>query len=117
MTHIAAFVAPVLTEKKDAYLAIAERMSSFFKENGALRVVECWGAEIPEGKLTSFPQSVQKKDTETIVLSWIEWPSKDMADAAWAKMDQDKELMEVLYTAPMDSQRMFWGSFETMLDV
>ena len=76
MTHIAAFVAPVLTEKKDAYLAIAERMSSFFKENGALRVVECWGADIPEGKLTSFPQSVQKKDTETIVLSWIEWPSK-----------------------------------------
>lgn len=43
-----------------------------FKEHGALRFVECWGEEVPDGKLTSFPMAVPKRPDETVVFSWIE---------------------------------------------
>jgi uncharacterized protein YbaA (DUF1428 family) len=49
----------------------AEAAAAVFKENGALAVVECWGDDVPEGKLTSFPMAVQRKDDESVVISWI----------------------------------------------
>jgi hypothetical protein len=36
----------------------AEAAARVFKEYGAQRVVGCWGDEVPEGKLTSFPMAV-----------------------------------------------------------
>ncbi len=48
----------------------------------ATKVVECWGDDVPDGEVTSFPKAVQKKDDETICLSWIVWPSKEARDAS-----------------------------------
>lgn len=36
-------------------------MSKRFKGWGALKVVECWGDDVPEGKVTSFPMAVTCK--------------------------------------------------------
>ncbi len=33
--------------------------AAIFKEFGATQVMECWGDDVPEGKLTSFPLAVQ----------------------------------------------------------
>ena len=60
-----------------------------FKEHGALRVVECWGDDVPEGKLTSFPMAVKRKDDETVVFSWITWPSREARDEGMKKMMAD----------------------------
>ena len=49
-----------------------------FKEHGALKFVECWGDDVPDGRLTSFPMAVKRKDDETVVFSWIVWPSRDL---------------------------------------
>ena len=51
-----------------------------FREYGALSVAECWGDDVPEGKLTSFPLAVKRKDDETVVFSWVTWPSREVRD-------------------------------------
>ncbi len=59
-----------------------------FHELGALKLVACWGDDVPEDKLTSFPVTVQCQPDETVVLSWIAWPSKSVRGAglrrSWA---------------------------------
>ena len=57
MTYIDGFVAAVPNANRDTYKQHAEDAAKVFKEYGALQVVECWGDEVPEGKLTSFPMA------------------------------------------------------------
>jgi uncharacterized protein YbaA (DUF1428 family) len=77
MSYIDGFVAAVPQENKQAYLDHASEARSLFKDHGATRMVEKWGDDVPEGKVTDFHRSVQKKDGEAVLFSWIEWPSKD----------------------------------------
>jgi uncharacterized protein YbaA (DUF1428 family) len=51
--------------------------------------VECWGDDVPEGKLTSFPMAVKLEPGETVVFSWIVWPSREARDAGNAKVMAD----------------------------
>ena len=80
MNYVDGFVLAVPDENKDAYRNEALKAAAVFKVHGALAVVECWGDDVPEGKLTSFPMAVQCKPGETVVFSWIVWPSKDARD-------------------------------------
>ena len=86
-----------------------------FKECGALTVVECWGDDVPEGKLTSFPLAVQRKDGETVVFSWITWSSRSARDQGMKKAMEDPRLtgMEM----PFDGKRMIYGGFEMLFSV
>jgi uncharacterized protein YbaA (DUF1428 family) len=59
----------VLTANRETYRKHAEITAAVFKQFGALSVVECWGDDVPEGKLTSFPLAVQRKEKETVVFS------------------------------------------------
>ncbi len=59
MNYIDGFVTPVLTENKEKYLAHVKVVVPMFKEYGALKVVECWGDDVTDGKLTSFPMAVK----------------------------------------------------------
>jgi len=81
MTYIDGFVAAVPTANRAVYKKHAEDAAVVFKEHGALKMVECWGDDVPEGKLTSFPMAVKRKDNETVVFSWIVWPSRQVRDA------------------------------------
>lgn len=117
MNYIDGFVTPVLAGKKDDYLAHAKFVAAIFKEYGALRVVECWGDDVPEGKLTSFPIAVQRVDTEVVVFSWIEWPSKDVRDAGWQKVMADPRMAAFEQDMPFDGKRLIYGGFQMVLDV
>lgn len=55
MTYVDGFVAAVPTKNKEVYRAHAKKAAAVFKEHGALKLVECWGDDVPEGKITSFP--------------------------------------------------------------
>lgn len=52
--YVDGFVLPVPHGKKDAYFALAETAGAKFEQYGALRVVEAWGDDIPDGKVTDF---------------------------------------------------------------
>jgi uncharacterized protein YbaA (DUF1428 family) len=58
MTYVDGFVAAVPTANREQYRAHAEEGAKVFKKHGALRVVECWGDDVPDGQVTSFPLAV-----------------------------------------------------------
>lgn len=118
MAYVQGFVIPVPTRNKDAYRDLAEKAWPAFRKHGALRQVECWGDDVPAGELTSFPRSVKLKDDETVVFSWIEWPSKEVCEtgAKAAMEDLDKLFGMTAADAPFDGKRMFWGGFQPVFD-
>lgn len=114
MNYVDGFVVAVPTANRDAYRRQAEAAAAVFKGNGALAVVECWGDDVPEGKLTSFPIAVQRKEDETVVFSWITWPSRAVRDEGMKKSMADPRLQSD--TMPFDGKRLIYGGFEVIVE-
>jgi len=110
------FVVPVPAGKRDAYREMAAKAAAVFKEYGAVRVVEAWGDDVPDGKVTDFRRAVKAEEGETVVYSWIEWPSKAVRDEAWAKVMADPRMQPDHENMPFDGKRMFWGGFAPLID-
>ena len=114
MTYVDGFVVPVPPGKKEVYREIAALAATIFKEHGAIRVVECWGDDVPDGKVTDFKRAVDAQAGETVVFSWIEWPSKAARDEGSKKVMSDPRLK--MDDMPFDGKRMIYGGFAVMLD-
>ena len=102
MTYVDGFVVAVPTTDRESYRTFAELAAAVFKENGALRVVECWGDDVPEGKLTSFPMAVKRKDDETVVFSWVLWPSRQVRDKGMEAVMADPRVQPDMNPMPFD---------------
>ncbi|WP_273859096.1 DUF1428 domain-containing protein [Photobacterium sp. GSS17] len=113
--YIDGFVAAVPTANKAAYTAYARQAVALFKKHGAIRLVECWGDDVPPGEITSFPLAVQCQDDETVVFSWIVWPSKAVRDAGMAKVMADPDI-QAMDPMPFDGKRLIYGGFEIIVD-
>lgn len=116
MNYVDGFVAAVPTANRDKFLRHAQEAAAALKEHGALQVVECWGNDVPEGKVTSFPMAVQRKDDETVIFSWIVWPSKAVRDAGMEKAMADPRLKPETNPMPFDGKRVIFGGFEMILN-
>jgi len=115
MTYLDGAIYAVPTNRKEEYREHSQHIAKLFKEYGALKVVDCWGVDVPEGELTSMPMAVQLAEGETVVIGWIRWPSQEVANAAWAKMETDPRMAE-LAEMPFDGKRMIMGGFDVMLE-
>ncbi|MFY0129815.1 DUF1428 domain-containing protein [Klebsiella aerogenes] len=116
MKYVDGFVVAVPAENKEAYRELAAKSAPLFKEFGATRVVECWSDDVPEGKLTDLRMSVKAQADEEVVFSWIEYPSKEIRDAANAKMMSDPRIKALSDSLPFDGKRMIFGGFAPILD-
>ncbi len=112
MTYVDGFVAAAPTASKAKYIEHIKIAGIVFKEHGALRVVDCWGEDVPDGKLTSFPLAVKKEPNETVVFGWIEWPSRAARDAGFGKAMADTRLSSL--AMPFDGKRMIFGGFDVL---
>jgi len=115
MSYIDGCVIAVPTANRDAYLEHARSTDALFKEHGAIQIVEGWGTDVPDGKVTDFKKAVQAASDETVVFSWVLWPDKATRDAAWGKLMDDERMKNI--AMPYDGKRMIYGGFEAILEV
>ena len=115
MPYIDGFVTAVPTARKDDYIAFARETWPLFREYGATGLRECWGDDVPDGEVTSFPMAVRKREDETVVFSWLEWPDKATRDAWVAAMQTDPRWSEMFDgKMPFDGKRMIYGGFNVV---
>ncbi|MEQ8709941.1 MAG: DUF1428 domain-containing protein [Rhodospirillales bacterium] len=117
MTYVNGFVAAVPTANRDIYREHSEAAAVVFKDHGALKLVECWGDEVPDGEVTSFPMAVKCQSDETVCFSWVVWPSKEASKAGWEKIMADPRMSPENNPMPFDGQRMIYGGFEMIVDL
>ena len=116
MTYVDGFVAAVPDENKELYVKHAKNAAIAFKEHGALKLVECWGDDVPKGEVTSFPMAVNCQPNETVVFSWIIWPSKEVRNEGMEQAMNDPRLNLDTNPMPFDGMRMIYGGFEMIVD-
>ncbi|HAT31323.1 MAG TPA: DUF1428 domain-containing protein [Janthinobacterium sp.] len=119
MAYVDGFVVPLPKKNIDAYRQVAKRYGSIWREHGALKYCECIGDDVKPGKLTSFPQSVDLKDDETVVFSWITYESRAHRDSVNEKVMNDPRMADMMKpeNLPFDGKRMIYGGFEVMLEL
>ncbi len=116
MSYVDGFVAAVPTANKEAFIRHASDAAVVFREYGVLQVVECWGDDVPEGKQTSFSMAVKCQEDETVVFSWLVWPSREVRDQAMPRIMEDPRLQPDVNPMPFDGQRLIYGGFDVVVD-
>ncbi|WP_341504191.1 DUF1428 domain-containing protein [Gallaecimonas sp. GXIMD4217] len=114
MSYIDGFVLAVPTANKEVYRQHAQSWAAIFKEYGALKLVECWGDDVPQGEITSFPMAVKCQADETVVFSWILWPSREVRNANMEKLMADPRMQPE--EMPFDGKRLIFGGFEVLVE-
>lgn len=121
MSYVDGFVIPCPKANRQAFIDHAKVTDAMFIEMGALRIVECWGDDVPEGKTTDFRMAVKAEASEDVLFSWIEWPDKATRDAAFAKMmdpeNTDPRMDREKNPVPFDGKRMIFGGFTPVFEV
>lgn len=118
MSYVDGYVIPVPLAKLDAYIEMARTCGAIWREYGALAVRECVADDVKPGKLTSFPQSVQLQEGETVVFSWIVYASREARDEINAKVMADPRIAAMNPAdMPFDGKRMFWGGFKPVVEL
>ena len=108
MAYVDGFVAAVPTANREIYLDYARKFDALFIAQGD---------DVPEGKDTSFSMAVKRQPDESILFSWITWPSKETRNAAWEKLMQLPEMQPGASPMPFDGKRMIYGGFEVILEI
>ncbi|QJR81676.1 DUF1428 domain-containing protein [Alteromonas pelagimontana] len=116
MSYVDGFVCAVANDKKAEYIELARKAAEVFKRCGGIQVVETWGDKVPAGKKTSFALAVQCKDDETVVFSWVWWPSKDIQKAGMEAFMEDPICDSANNPMPFDGSRLIYGSFNVIVE-
>ena len=103
MSYIDGFVIAVPTANRQKFIDHASHFDPLFIELGALRVIEAWGDDVPDGKLTDFRRAVQAKH-DAAMKKMMEDPRMDPSNPGNPPM-------------PFDGKRMIFGGFERVLEV
>ena len=117
MSYVDGFVVPVPRDRVAEYEKIARDAAAVWLEHGALSVTECVADDVSKGEVTSFPRAVQASDDETVVFSWIAWPSRTVRDQGMKKVMEDPRMKTDPSSMPFDGKRMIYGGFEAILEV
>lgn len=119
MPYVDGFILPLPKANRETYKEIATRCGAIWREHGALEFRECIAEDVKPGKLTSFPQSVNLGDDETVVFSWIVYESRAHRDEVNDKVMRDPRMADMMKPESMvfDGKRMVYGGFEMIVDI
>jgi uncharacterized protein YbaA (DUF1428 family) len=115
--YIDGFVIPVPVTKQSDYHQVAEIAAPVFIDHGATGVVETWGEDLMKGEVTDYYKAVEATEDESIVFSWIAWPSKEARDSGNKSAMEDERFAAMgPDSMPFDGKRMIMGGFVPMVD-
>ena len=119
MAYVDGFILPLPKNNLETYREIASKCGAIWREHGALQFRECIADDVKPGKLTSFPQSVNLEDEETVIFSWIVYESRAHRDAVNDKVMKDPRMANMMNPTlmPFDGKRMIYGGFEMLVDL
>lgn len=118
MAYVDGFVLPVPRGNLAAYRRMARKARKVWIEHGALQYVECVADDVQSGALTSFPQGVQLRPDEVVVLAWIVYRSRAQRDRINARVMEDPRIAGMdPASMPFDARRMFWGGFKPLVQL
>lgn len=117
MSYFDGFVIAVPKANRQAFLDHADKNDRAFIQHGALRVIECWEDDVPDGQVTDFRRAVKATADEAVVFAWIEWPDKATRDKAFAEIMKDPAFAPANNPMPFDGKRMIFGGFTPVVDV
>lgn len=100
--------------RKADYITHCKTFHAVVKELGPIAVVDTWGEDVPEGKLTDFRKAVKAEPGETVAVGWIIWKDKPARDAAWEKLMADPRMQNM--KMPFDGARMIFGTFGSLVE-
>jgi uncharacterized protein YbaA (DUF1428 family) len=115
--YVDGFVVAVPKKNIEAYRKMARKGGKIWREHGALSYVETIADDVPYGKVTSFPRSVERKNSETVVFSWITYKSRAHRDKVMEKVMSDPRLKEFMEQDVFDASRMIWGGFDAIVEL
>jgi uncharacterized protein YbaA (DUF1428 family) len=120
VTYIQGFVIAVPTTNKQKFIDHAGLADPVFLEHGATRVLECWQDKVEKGHTTDFFGAVDCREDESVVFSWLEWPSKATHDAMESQMEElmksDDRFDPEKNPMPFDGKRMIYGGFTPVVE-
>lgn len=109
MPYFTGSIAAVAQTDRQAYIDHLKATWPFFQRNGATRMVESWGVDVPRGAVNDLWAAVDARAGEAVVFGWLEWPDKATADAAWQRVQADPKMADL--EMPFDGSRMIFGGF------
>ena len=114
--YVDGFILAVPTANKETYRCHSEDAAAVFRDHGALSLVECWGDDVPEGKINSMHTAILRKPEEAVVFAWITWPDRATRDEGMRKVMADPRSAGTMKNAPFDATRMIFGGFEVIVN-
>lgn len=117
MAYVDGFLIPVPTKNLAAYKKMSHKAGVVWMEHGALDYKECAGDDMTaEGMATTFPKALKVKNDETVVFSWITYPSKAERNRILKNVMADPRLNMGDMTI-FDPKKMLYAGFNVIVDM
>lgn len=115
--YVDGFILPIPKTKIDDYQKMARATSKVWLKHGALDYQELVADDVPYGKATSFPRAVGRKNSETVVFSWITYKSRAHRDKVNKLVMKDPKIIAMMgdMESIMDPSRMIYGGFKGLV--
>jgi len=132
MTFADITIVPVPRDRKVGYLEFSRRMAEVYREHGATRVVDYWqaggpadqgdfhadGVSYEPGELRGLAGIASASESEAVVVTITEWPSRSARDRGTAAATADPRVLATLDEEPVfDGGRLIGESFELAMSV
>ena len=118
MAYVDGFVLAVPKSKLKAYQKVSRAAGRVWREHGALEYRECAGDDFSMKMGVPFPKLAKAKPGETVVFSWILYPSKTVRDRVNKKVMKDPRIAKSMKEPmPFDIKRMAMGGFKVFVDM
>jgi uncharacterized protein YbaA (DUF1428 family) len=117
MSYVDGFIIALPKSNLDRYREIATEAGKLWRELGAIDYRETVADDVPKGKVTDFYRSVDCKDDETVVFSWITYESRADRDRINEKVMADERMKAMMESSGdvFDANRMIYGGFEVIV--